>query len=102
MLLTSACAVQLVNEQVGAENMKRRIENEHKRQRRLVQTQKKMWDSFAECQRNGYDWEARRATFESQLNEIQAQKYIVPPRPDEHDENAQPDELSGLVPGLER
>lgn len=84
----------MVNEQIGAENMKRRVEVEHKRQRRLGTLQQKMWKDFTYCQKNGYDWEPRRAQFESQLNDIQAQEHIHV-RDDDSD-MAMPDEFAGI------
>ena len=64
--------VQLVNEQIGTENMKRRVDLEARRQRKMAQVQKAMWADHAECLRMGYDWTARRAKWESELKELQS------------------------------
>lgn len=62
----------LVNEQIGTENMKRRVDLEARRQRKMAQVQKAMWADHAECLRMGYDWTARRAKWESELKELQS------------------------------
>lgn len=51
----------MVNEQIGIENMKRRVDLESKRQRMMSRVTRGMWDDYAECQRMGYDWTSRRA-----------------------------------------
>ena len=93
LVVTVNLVLQMVNEQIGTENMKRRVDIEHRRQRKLAKVQEKMWNDFADCQANGYDWAPRRAQYESQLNDIQAQKSIFVP--DEVDA-AEPDHLSGI------
>ena len=52
--------------------MKRRVELESKRQRMLSKMTRAMWADYAECERLGYDWTARRAKWESQLKELQS------------------------------
>ena len=90
----------MINEQIGVENMKRRVDLEHRRQRKLGKVQQKMWEDFAECQRMGYEWEPRRAQYESRLNDLQALKHIWVPEADDEeglfDEDAVADEPSGV------
>ncbi|KAL3133849.1 hypothetical protein ABBQ32_008318 [Trebouxia sp. C0010 RCD-2024] len=62
----------MVNEQIGTENMKRRVDLEHRRQRVMSKLTRAMWDDYAECQRMGYDWTPRRAKWESDLKELAA------------------------------
>ncbi len=62
----------MVNEQIGTENLKRRVDLENRRQRMLSKIKTAMWADHAECQRMGYDWMARRAKWEAQLKELQA------------------------------
>ena len=64
--------MQLVNEQIGTENMKRRVELESRRKRMLAKMKRAMWKDYAEAQRMGYDWTARRAKWEAQLKELQS------------------------------
>ena len=64
--------LQMVNEQIGTENMKRRVDLEQKRQRKMSKLKTKMWADYEECERMGYDWTARRAKWESELKELQA------------------------------
>lgn len=66
--------VQMVNEQIGTENMKRRVDLEARRQRKMAKVQKAMWADHAECLRMGYDWTARRAKWESELKELQSMR----------------------------
>ena len=75
--VASVVWLQLVNEQIGTENMKRRVELESKRQRMLSRMTRAMWADHTECQRLGYDWTARRAKWESQLKELQTLRDIV-------------------------
>ena len=62
----------MVNEQIGTENMKRRVDLEHKRQRVMSKITRAMWDDYSECQRMGYDWTSRRAKWEARLTELQS------------------------------
>ncbi len=64
----------MVNEQIGTENMKRRVDLEARRQRKMAKVQKAMWADHAECLRMGYDWTARRAKWESELKELQSMR----------------------------
>ncbi|DBB17271.1 TPA: hypothetical protein ACH3X3_014319 [Trebouxia sp. C0006] len=64
----------MVNEQIGTENMKRRVDLEARRQRKMAKVQQAMWADHAECLRMGYDWTARRAKWESELKELQSMR----------------------------
>lgn len=64
----------MVNQQIVTENIKRRVDLEARRQRKLAKMQKAMWADHAECIRMGYDWAARRAIWESELTELQAMR----------------------------
>ena len=64
----------MVNQQIVTENIKRRVDLEARRQRKLAKVQKAMWADHAECIRMGYDWAARRAIWESELTELQAMR----------------------------
>lgn len=68
--LSCGAFLQMVNEQIGTENMKRRVDLEHRRQRVMSKLTRAMWDDYAECQRMGYDWTPRRAKWESDLKEL--------------------------------
>ena len=60
----------MVNEQIGIENMKRRVDLEHRRQRVYSKLTRAMWAEHEECTQMGYDWAPRRAKWEARLKEL--------------------------------
>ena len=64
--------MQMVNEQIGTESMKRRVDLENQRQRQMMKMTEAMWADYRNCQKMGYDWTPRRAKWESHLKELQA------------------------------
>ena len=90
----------MINEQIAVENMKRRVDLEHRRQRKLGKVQKQMWEDFAECQRMGYPWEPRRAQYESRLSDLQALKHVWVPGEDDDDDVFNDDAIADEPTGV--
>ena len=67
---TGSAVLQMVNEQIGIENMKRRVDLEHRRQRAYSKLTRAMWAEHDECIRMEHDWTPRRAKWEALLKEL--------------------------------
>lgn len=67
---TDSAVLQMVNEQIGIENMKRRVDLEHRRQRVYSKLTRAMWAEHDECVRMGNDWAPRRAKWEAHLKDL--------------------------------